>query len=273
MINRFKMLAETVSVPELIDEVIEKSGLLGELKQEGTEEANSRIENIKEFRTIALEFEEQSEERGLEAFLAQISLVSDIDGYEEESDFISMMTLHSAKGLEFPIVFIPGMEEGVFPGYRSMSDESELEEERRLCYVGITRAQELLYLTNTKCRTLFGNTSYNRPSRFIDEIPDELLDGKDIFGVEEPTAAYVSGQQRNNYASILNFKPKLQNTTSTAKNLDQFDVGDLVVHKKFGIGTVTATEGEGENLKLEIKFKDAGMKRLMAAYANLTRVN
>jgi len=272
MINRFKMLAETVSIPELIDEVIEKSGLLGELKEEGTEEANSRIENIKEFRSIALEFEEQSEERGLEAFLSQISLVSDIDDYEEESDCISMMTLHSAKGLEFPVVFIPGMEEGVFPGYRSMSDESELEEERRLCYVGITRAQELLYLTNTKCRTLFGNTSYNRPSRFIDEIPDDLLDGKDIFGAEEP-AAYMPRQYSSSYASVLNSKPKLNNTVNAGSGVDRFDVGDLVVHKKFGIGTVTATEGEGENLKLEIRFKNAGMKRLMAAYANLTKVN
>jgi len=289
MINNFKILAETVSVPELIDEVIEKSGLLGELKQEGTEEANSRIENIKEFRTIALEFEEQSEERGLEAFLSQISLVSDIDNYEEESDCVSMMTLHSAKGLEFPVVFIPGMEEGIFPGYRSMSNESELEEERRLCYVGITRAQELLYLTNTKCRTLFGNTSYNRPSRFIDEIPDDLLDGKDMFGVEEPTAAYMPGMYSNNYNnfsnfnnsysnynnffSVSNYKPKFQNTATGGGSLEQFDVGDLVVHKKFGIGTITATEGEGENLKLEIKFKNAGMKRLMAAYANLTKVN
>jgi len=185
------------------------------------------------------------------------------------------MTLHSAKGLEFPAVFIPGMEEGVFPGYRSMSDESELEEERRLCYVGITRAQELLYLTNTKCRTLFGNTSYNRPSRFIDEIPDDLLDGKDIFRVEEPKAAYVSGQYSNNYISILNSKPGLSNAAAVGngRSVGRFDVGDIVVHKKFGIGTVTATEGEGENLKLEIKFKNAGMKRLMAAYANLTKVN
>lgn len=176
MINNFKAMTEYMSVSDLIDTIIKQSGILPELEAEETVESQTRIENIKELISGAMEFEEQSDEKGLEAYLSNVSLVSDIDNMEAENDNVVLMTLHSAKGLEFPVVFIPGFEEGVFPGMRSMDSESELEEERRLCYVGITRAKEKLYLTHAFSRTLFGNTTCNRCSRFLGEIPGDLIE-------------------------------------------------------------------------------------------------
>jgi DNA helicase-2/ATP-dependent DNA helicase PcrA len=171
MIGSFRAMSDSKTVQELIEAVINKSGILEELQAEETDEARTRIENIKELISGAIEFESQSDEKGLEAYLANVSLVTDIDNLDGDNDRVVLMTLHSAKGLEFPVVFIPGFEEGVFPGMRSMDSEAELEEERRLCYVGITRARERLYLTSTYSRTLFGNTTFNRCSRFMDEIP------------------------------------------------------------------------------------------------------
>ncbi|QNU67576.1 DNA helicase PcrA [Ruminiclostridium herbifermentans] len=177
MILRLRTIKETISITELLDMVINDTGILKEYEVENTVEAQSRIENIKELKSVALEFEKQNELNSLEEFLANISLVSDLDNLEEEQDYVVLMTMHSAKGLEFPVVFIPGMEEGVFPGYRAITEGPEqLEEERRLCYVGITRAREKLYLSNARFRTLFGNSSYNRPSRFLSEIPENLIE-------------------------------------------------------------------------------------------------
>lgn len=177
MIMRLRTMKETMSITELLDTVINDTGILKEYEVENTVEAQSRVENIKELKSVALEFEKQNELNTLEEFLANISLVSDLDNLEEEQDYVVLMTMHSAKGLEFPVVFIPGMEEGVFPGYRAITEGPEqLEEERRLCYVGITRAREKLYLSNARFRTLFGNSSYNRPSRFLSEIPENLVD-------------------------------------------------------------------------------------------------
>jgi DNA helicase-2/ATP-dependent DNA helicase PcrA len=177
MIMRLRTMKENYSISQLLDMVINDTGVLREYEAEDTVEAQSRVENIKELKSVALEFEKQNEENSLEEFLANISLVSDLDNLEEEQDYVVLMTMHSAKGLEFPVVFIPGMEEGVFPGYRAITEGPEqLEEERRLCYVGITRAREKLYLSNARFRTLFGNSSYNRPSRFLSEIPENLID-------------------------------------------------------------------------------------------------
>lgn len=177
MILKFRTMMNSMGIADLLDTVVNDSGILREYETENTVEAQSRIENIKELKSVAIEFEKQNEENSLEEFLANISLVSDIDNLEEEQDYVVLMTMHSAKGLEFPVVFIPGMEEGVFPGYRAITEGPEqLEEERRLCYVGITRAREKLYLSNARFRTLFGNSSYNRPSRFLSEIPEELTE-------------------------------------------------------------------------------------------------
>ncbi len=285
LINSLKALTEDKSVSELIGEVIQKSGILTELEEENTIEARSRIENIKELISSAMEFEEQNEEKNLEAFLANVSLVSDIDNLEGEQDAVVLMTLHSAKGLEFPVVFMVGMEEGVFPGLRSMGDENELEEERRLCYVGMTRAREKLYMTSTFSRTLFGNTTYNKASRFLKEIPPELIDTESRRPKKTDSftsgAGRISGLGWNNANSTENsrlpgggFGSAMPMTGfAQAKTASVgFKVGDNVVHKKFGVGTITSVEKENDDFKLEIQFRNAGMKRLMAAYANLTKL-
>ena len=171
--------SEKLPVSELIKGVIKDSGYIDTLKNENTIEAQSRIENIEEFITVALEFEKESADKSLNEFLNSISLASDTDNLGDSDDVVTLMTLHSAKGLEYPVIFLVGMEEGIFPGYQSMGNESELEEERRLCYVGITRAKKYLFLTCANKRTIFGSTSYNPPSRFLKEIPKDLLDGYD----------------------------------------------------------------------------------------------
>ncbi len=202
--------------------------------------------------------------------MEHISLVTDIDEMDEESDYVVLMTLHSAKGLEFPVVFMPGLEEGVFPGYRSMMDENELEEERRLCYVGITRAREKLYMTHAFTRTLFGNTTYNRISRFLDEIPDKYINTGES---KEPEKKSVVNKKTyiNAFNPTISFKP--QNTNQDdKKTTSEFNKGDQVEHKKIGFGIITSVEREKDDYKLEIHFKGVGMKRLMASFANLVKI-
>ena len=182
-IEELRAKKDELSVSELIKETLKKSGYTKALELENTIEAENRIENLDEFLTVAIEFEEEEAENGLSQFLEGITLSSDIDNLEENEDYVTLMTLHSAKGLEFPVVFLVGMEEGIFPGYKSISEPKELEEERRLCYVGITRAKENLFLTCSKQRTIFGSTSYNQTSRFLKEIPEDLLEGyEEAFG-------------------------------------------------------------------------------------------
>ena len=182
-IEELRAKKDELSVSELIKETLKKSGYTKALELENTIEAENRIENLDEFLTVAIEFEEEEAENGLSQFLEGITLSSDIDNLEEDEDYVTLMTLHSAKGLEFPVVFLVGMEEGIFPGYKSISEPKELEEERRLCYVGITRAKENLFLTCSKQRTIFGSTSYNQTSRFLKEIPEDLLEGyEEAFG-------------------------------------------------------------------------------------------
>jgi DNA helicase-2/ATP-dependent DNA helicase PcrA len=290
LISKLRALKDTMRVSELIEAVTEQSGILKELQEEKTIESETRIENIKELISVALEFEAQlpatagesdgdfdeflEEQQGLEAFLGHTSLVSDIDNLKEENDSVVLMTLHSAKGLEFPVVFMVGMEEGVFPGYRSMFDENEIEEERRLCYVGMTRAREKLFMTNTFHRTLFGNTTYNKSSRFIKEIPEGLIE-EPAKKVKMPSAISKRTETIKNYNVGLfkGTKPfALDDIKKTTQNTS-FSVGDVVEHKKFGIGTITSVEKENEDYKLEIQFNTAGMKRLMAAYANLNKIS
>lgn len=176
-IEELIQIKDKIKVSELIKLTLDKTGYTKALQAEDRIEAESRIENLEEFLTVAIEFEDEEAEGGLAQFLESITLSSDIDGMEETEDSVTLMTLHSAKGLEFPVVFLIGMEEGIFPGYKSISEEKELEEERRLCYVGITRAKNYLYLTCAKKRTIFGSTSYNQVSRFLREIPKDCLEG------------------------------------------------------------------------------------------------
>ncbi len=182
-IEELKSKIEDLSVSELIKQTLKKTGYTKALEDENTIEAENRIENLEEFLTVAMEFEEEFAENGLREFLEGITLSSDLDNMEENEESVTLMTLHSAKGLEFPVVFLVGMEEGIFPGYKSISEPKELEEERRLCYVGITRAKNYLFLTCSRQRTIFGSTSYNPVSRFLKEIPEDLLEGyQDVFG-------------------------------------------------------------------------------------------
>ncbi len=272
MLVKLRSLAEYLDLTELIKSVIDQSGIIKELEQEDTIEAKTRIENIREFQSVVLDFVRNSEEEdpGLNDFLAHVSLIADVDTMADEQDRVVLMTMHSAKGLEFPIVFLAGMEEGVFPSYRSIGEESEMEEERRLCYVGITRAREKLYLSFTKSRTLFGNTTYNRQSRFIDEIPEDLL--KHI----SENGDLIKSDVRKSVTNQISADEWKQRTASFIKatelNTDELVAGTRVLHKKFGAGTITAREPEGSDFKLEIDFDQFGMKRLLASYAKLKSV-
>jgi DNA helicase-2/ATP-dependent DNA helicase PcrA len=248
------------------------------LKNEKTIEAESRLENIDEFLTVTKAFEEQSDDKSLIAFLTDLALIADIDSLDKEDESkgsIVLMTMHSAKGLEFPVVFIIGMEENIFPHSRSLQDEEEMEEERRLCYVGITRAEQRLYLTCAQSRTIFGRSSFNRPSRFLQEIGTEILEEVSTNERSARTNHFSSSNRRTSgYVT-----PQMPKTiiTSTYKQTggDQigWKAGDKASHKKWGTGTVVAVRGEGENTELDIAFPSpTGIKRLLAKFAPIEKV-
>ena len=299
---------DTMSVSEFIQYMLKKSGYIKALEDEKTIEAENRLENLEEFLTVAMEFEKEEAENTLQDFLEGMTLSSDIDNVEEAEDSVTLMTLHSAKGLEFPVVFLVGMEEGIFPGFRSIGEPEAIEEERRLCYVGVTRARENLFLTCSKMRTVFGSTSCNAPSRFLEEIPKELLDGyEDSFGTgikkqkEEREYAWTYGNGSgagtgkiksyniNDVASKTvaaassvfgkassfgrtaeSFLSGLgKSSASESVDLSKYSTGVRVFHKKFGEGVITKTEPEGEDLKVDISFDKVGHKRLMAKFAKL----
>lgn len=271
-VEDLRVQSREAELVDFIELLLDRSGLVRELEKELTPESRTRIENIKEFLSVAQEFSEAAEEKPtLEDFLAHISLVADIDDAEEVGDRVVLMTLHSAKGLEFPVVFIAGMEEGVFPSYRSLYDEDQLEEERRLCYVGITRAQEEIYLTNAKCRMLFGSTSYNRVSRFISEIPDSLI-ASPAHGRPTPAASNSwLGSRGKMDLNDLKSRIRAFNRASQEEG-ESVEVGDRVLHKKFGAGTVMKKTPDGGDFQLEIRFDDYGMKRLMESFAKLKKI-
>jgi len=288
-------------ISELIKETLNKTGYTKALENENTVEAETRIQNLEEFLTVAMEFEEEASENPLAEFLEGITLSSDIDGMEEDEDSITLMTLHTAKGLEFPVVFLVGLEEGIFPGYKSIGEPKELEEERRLCYVGITRAKQFLFLTCAKQRTIFGSTTYNSPSRFLQEIPEEYLKGyKDAFkkeekssfedkaysweygtnskvvtkkvGVNEIQSAYKTTSNNllgYNFKTPESFLSNLNKKSENSVDLSKYKSGIRVFHKKFGEGIINYVEQEGDDLKVDINFDKVGHKRLMAKFANL----
>ncbi|MFB7141560.1 DNA helicase PcrA [Gottfriedia sp. NPDC056225] len=259
MTKNWQQMLDYLSVTELVEEVLDKTGYIQMLKDENTIESASRIENIEEFLTVTNAFEESSEDKSLVSFLTDLALVSDIDQAdkdESQADEVILMTLHSAKGLEFPVVFLIGLEEGIFPHSRSLMDEEEMEEERRLAYVGITRAEKNLYITNAQTRTLYGRTSVNQESRFINEIPEELLDRANKKVVNERRA--VS-------------RPAVAMKTTGGESLG-WRVGDKASHGKWGIGTVVSVKGEGEAMELDIAFPSpVGIKRLLAKFAPITK--
>ena len=304
IIEELKEKKDNINISDLIKLTLKKSGYTKALEQENTLEAQNRVANLDEFLTVAIEFEEEFAENTLSEFLEGITLSSDLDNLEEEEEAVTLMTLHSAKGLEFPVVFLIGMEEGIFPGYQSIMEPKELEEERRLCYVGITRAKENLFLTCSRQRTIFGSTSYNPVSRFLEEIPQELLEGyEEAFGtttnketmfkdlkqtwtygsknnsniktykINEKEPVMAAKQQNSNFAfrTAESFLNNLGKKIASSKEVDlsQYEAGVRVFHKKFGEGTINLVEPEGEDLKVDINFDKAGHKRLMAKFANL----
>lgn len=290
---------DELPVSELIKLTLNITGYTQALENENTIEAQSRIENLDELLTVAMEFEKESAENTLADFLEGITLSSDADEVDENQDKVTLMTLHSAKGLEFPVVFLVGMEEGIFPGYKSIQEEAGLEEERRLCYVGMTRAKDYLFLTCARTRTIFGSTSCNAISRFMKEVPKEMLEGyEDMFtsnsedskednaynweygrrniGVrtynvesDTQTVNINSNGQTFGFRSAESFLSNLNKTNSKDIDISKYKPGARVYHKKFGEGTINYIEQEGDDYKVDIAFEKAGHKRLMAKYAGL----
>lgn len=283
------------TITELIKHTLKETGYTKAIEEENSIEAENRIENLEEFLTVAVQFEEEEAENDLSSFLEGITLSSDLDGMDEEEESVTLMTLHSAKGLEFPVVFLVGMEEGIFPGYKSIGEPKELEEERRLCYVGITRAKNNLFLTCSRQRTMFGSTSCNPVSRFVKEIPKAMLEGSSELGGETEnkfkdnnyewsygktgSSKVVSYKIETSntrkepsfaFKSAESFLAKLNNKAQTSQaDVSKYKEGQRIYHKRFGEGNISKIEPEGDDLKLDIQFDKVGHKRLMAKFANL----
>jgi DNA helicase-2/ATP-dependent DNA helicase PcrA len=284
MMEEFRKDASAFSLSQLTLLILTKTGYLDRLKEEGTDEALSRVENIDELVNGMMEFEHGEEEVSLETFLDKVSLVSDVDLYEDKGNRVSLMTLHCAKGLEFPVVFIVGMEEGLLPHYRRGEEIEDLEEERRLCYVGITRAKEKLYLSRAERRSTFGVGRANLPSRFLEELPPEMIDieqprpEEDKSWSEEPFADWVHHEMNEpSHASDVFRNPREQEVSSalseervlSPEGFYPLKIGMKVKHSTFGVGRVRSVEGTDEDQKATIIFQTVGVKRLKVCYAQL----
>ncbi|HFE9368885.1 TPA: DNA helicase PcrA [Streptococcus agalactiae] len=286
---------DSLTVTEITENLLDKTGYLEALQVQNTLESQARIENIEEFLSVTKNFDDNQEitvegETGLDRlsrFLNDLALIADTDDSATETAEVTLMTLHAAKGLEFPVVFLIGMEEGVFPLSRAIEDADELEEERRLAYVGITRAEQILFLTNANTRTLFGKTSYNRPTRFIREIDDELIQYQGLarpvnssFGVkyskEQPTQ-FGQGMslQQALQARKSNSQPQvtaqLQALNTNNSHETSWEIGDVATHKKWGDGTVLEVSGSGKTQELKINFPGIGLKKLLASVAPISK--
>ncbi|RRD32217.1 DNA helicase PcrA [Streptococcus minor] len=297
ILYRLRGQLDEMTVTELAEAVLSETGYMTALTVQATLEANARIENIQEFLSVTKSFDEkesEEEETGLDKlsrFLNDLALIADTDDGDSEAAEVTLMTLHAAKGLEFPVVFLIGMEENVFPLSRASDNESELEEERRLAYVGITRAEKTLYLTNANSRLLYGRTSYNQPSRFIREISSDLLDYQ---GLARPAntsfkASYVNGRT-SQFGQGMSLAQALQTRKSAAqpvrhlggdlpfgKSTDSllstttWAIGDIAIHKKWGEGTVLEVSGSGQQQELKINFPGLGLKKVLAAIAPIKK--
>ena len=307
MILNLRDQLDGLSITEAVETVLDKSGYLDALSMQQTLESQARIENIEEFMSVTKNFDETNidgteDETGIDRlgrFLNDLALIADTDDGDMEAAEVTLMTLHAAKGLEFPVVFLIGMEEGVFPLSLASEDPEELEEERRLAYVGITRAEEILFLTNANTRTLFGKTSYNRPSRFLREISDDLLQYQGLarpanssFGVrftkEEPTQF---GQGMSLQQALQTRKANAQpqrhtgaqpfskatgglpfgKTSDSSNSATDWEIGDIAHHKKWGDGTVLEVTGSGKTQELKIKFPEVGLKKVLASVAPIEK--
>lgn len=271
LVEDLRLRSRELSVTDLVREVLDGTGYLRELEAEQSIEAETRIENLNEFLTVTAEYDKSQEEKSLEEFLSGVSLVADIDNFDERSDAVVLMTLHSAKGLEFPSVFLIGMEEGIFPHSRSLMEESELEEERRLCYVGITRAREVLHLLNAWQRTLYGNYMHNLPSRFIAEIPEHIVSREGTGLKNNAAAAPDAAGSRDGYVKqSMSASPRIEPRQAVVPGI--FALGDKVEHNKWGQGVVVSVKGEDENAEISIAFPSQGIKTLIAKYAPIKKL-
>ena len=300
LINKLAESLEEKEIQDFFEDVITLTGYMQYLDLD-KETAEERKANVMELLANLLRYMEENEGGTLTGFLEEVALMTDIDNYNADADSAVMMTLHSAKGLEFPVVFIVGMEEGLFPGNQVMYDPSEVEEERRLCYVGITRAKEKLYITNARTRMIYGNTSVTRPSRFLSEIPDELFDSNlnspkqsfyggysavnsfgSSFGSDYNKERTASVEKRSFYndrkpaASARGFSrggfsnaPKTEKASTSAL---EYKVGDTVEHKTFGQGLIVSAASVGGDMVLEISFDNCGTKKIMAKMAKLKKL-
>lgn len=273
-IQTLRSKAEYLSPSELLKDIIESTGYVKELETEGTEEAEARIENIDELITKVVSYEEENEEPTLSGFLEEVALVADIDSVDGDDNQVLLMTLHSAKGLEFPFVYLAGMEDGIFPSYMTITsdDPTEIEEERRLCYVGITRAMRDLTLTCAQQRMIRGETQYNKVSRFIKEIPRELVELGREFKEKKPMDIPMptSFRQMKQAFKQPAFVPK-QFEVKKADGLD-YTVGDTVKHIKFGTGVVTAIVEGGRDYEVTVNFDKVGVKKMFASFAKLKKI-
>ncbi len=270
MIEDIKEKSDMSSPSEIIETLYKRSGYELMLLVENTVENQTRIENIHEFIVSAREYEKSTEEPTLSEFLEGTALVADVDNYDEGQESVVLMTLHSAKGLEFPVVFMCGMEDGLFPSQRSMYSEEEIEEERRLCYVGITRAKKELYLTYADRRSMYGGSTYSKASRFLDELPVNCINT-----IEQPKTKNISygvqTTQSQMFDKIFERKKTTESTVSVAPVSFEFKAGDMVVHRKFGKGMILSVTPAGDDVKVEIVFDDVGTKSLMGSFAKLKK--
>lgn len=283
LIHHFRRVCANEGLSALLQEIITETGYVEELKVEGTDEAQARIENIDELITKVVSYEQETDEPTLSGFLEEVALVADIDSLDDDGSYVVLMTLHSAKGLEFPNVYLSGMEDGLFPSYMSITadnSDEEIEEERRLCYVGITRAKERLTITGARMRMMRGETQYHGISRFVKEIPEDLIQGntwepkpKDDFLSERP----MSNRQKmrnmkktplaaQTYQAAKDFGTKIQ------KNSLDYGEGDRVKHVKFGEGTVVQINDGGRDFEVTVEFDGAGRKKMFASFAKLQKV-
>lgn len=291
-----------MGVNDLLQEILEKTKYFDYLdEEEEPAKADDRKNNVQELSSMLIKYQQDDPEFGLDTFLEDVALVSDIDSYNENDDAVVLMTLHAAKGLEFPVVFIPGLEEGIFPGNQSMYSEDDLEEERRLAYVGITRAKQKLYLLNARQRMLYGQTNRNMASRFLREIPSDVVEDKTVkentgFYYNNSTSRYsgssrsVSGYQSSTFSpskphkyskstpignahqsssAAHQFGPAVSRSTQNNTN---YNVGDTVKHKSFGTGVILSLQPMANDVLMEVAFDKAGTKKLMANYAKLEKV-
>lgn len=265
--------AENLDV--LIDKVLDLTGYRSMLKAISGEEGETRLENVNELISNAVEFTMTHEEASLSDFLEEVSLVSDIDNYDPSAEAVVMMTVHSAKGLEFPVVFLPGMEEGIFPSQLSSYEPEELEEERRLAYVAVTRAKEHLFITHSKERLLYGKSQYNKLSRFVSEIPEDLFDAppeKDLPSRRASDIVISTSKPKPKIADEMLKKPFTPGFVNPAAGkAEHFDAGDVVEHPVFGVGMVISAKSVGPDIMYEIAFDNSGTKKMMGTYAKIKR--